>query len=478
MMSASPAQTVLVVDDEVRVRRSLVTFLQDEGYGTLEAGDLLAAAGILDQSASEISLVLLDVWLPGGDGIQFLESRSDLGKSIPVIVMSGHGNIDMAVRATRLGAFDFLEKPVTPERLMVTIGRALEMARLKTERDELRGNVEAGGSLIGESAVMRSLRSQIARVAGASGKVLILGENGTGKELVARLIHEHSPRREFPFVRVNSAAIPRDLIESELFGHEKGAFTGATAARKGKMELAHKGTLFLDEIGDMSLEAQAKLLRAIESGEVERLGGHKTLYVDVRLVAATNKDLKVEMEAGRFRDDLYYRLNVLPIRVPPLRDRLDDLPLLIDCFLERGSGGSSRSPLEFTFDALKLLNRYSWPGNVRELRNMVERLLILSDDPLVDPERLLSLLPELEARASASGSVESAAAPESAEQASGDSGVLRQAVETAEKKAIRDCIEAAHGNMSEAARRLGIDRANLYRKLKRYNMERDFAGGR
>jgi two-component system nitrogen regulation response regulator NtrX len=479
MTGAGPAQVVLVIDDEVRVRRSLVAFLQDENFETLEAKDLASGAALLDQNSPEISLVLLDVWLPDGDGIHFLESRTDLGKTLPVIVMSGHGNIDMAVRATRLGAFDFLEKPVTPERLSVTIGRALEMARLKSERDELRGHVDAANSLVGESVVMKALRVQLARVAATGSKVLVLGENGTGKELVARLIHEHSPRRDFPFVRVNSAAIPRDLVESELFGHEKGAFTGATAARKGKMELAHKGTLFLDEIGDMSLEAQAKLLRAIESGEFERLGGSKTLSVDVRLVAATNKDLKAEMDAGRFRDDLYYRLNVVPIRVPPLRDRRDDIPLLVDCFLDRVAPGSGGPSLELTPGAMALLRNYSWPGNVRELRNVVERLAILADNPRVDQERLLMHLPELDPAAGGSNAATETAADSTSDgEGANDLGALRQAVEAAEKRTIRDCIEAAGGNMSEAARRLGIDRANLYRKIKRYNMERDFAGGR
>ncbi len=495
MNPTGPTRTILVVDDEARIRQSIVTFLQDEGYETLEASSTQEAAALLDRAESEISLVLLDVWLGGDDGIAFLESRNDLGRTMSVVVMSGHGNIDMAVRATRLGAFDFLEKPVTPKRLIVTIDRALDMARLKQERDELRGDPNTGIALIGESPAMKSLRSQVARVAPTPGKVLILGENGTGKELVARQIHELSDRRDFPFVRVNSAAIPRDLVESELFGHEKGAFTGATAARKGKMELAHRGTLFLDEIGDMSLDAQAKLLRAIESGEVERLGGQKTLTVDVRLVAATNKDLRAEMEAGRFREDLYFRLNVVPILVQPLRERRSDIPLLVRFFLEKLATASGHARIELLPESMDLLEAYDWPGNVRELRNVVERILILSESRTIDAGRLRKMLPELSARSVRAGHDPATSRPPAAGGGPAEPGPggdpapgahggnptaeegnaedLRAAVENAERRVIREAIETAGGNMSEAARRLGIDRANLYRKMKKYEMERD-----
>jgi two-component system nitrogen regulation response regulator NtrX len=470
-----PGQAVLVVDDEVRVRRSLAQFLEDEGFEALEAGTTDEARRILADRGDDVVLVLLDVWMPGGDGLQFLEANGELLGGRPVVVMSGHGNIDMAVRAIRHGAFDFLEKPVTAERLTVTVERALEMGRLKRERDELRVDVPAGSPLIGSGEAIEKLRAQVARVAASDSKVLILGENGTGKELVARQLHDRGPRRDQPFVRVNSAAIPRDLVESELFGHEKGAFTGATAPRKGKMELAHRGSLFLDEIGDMSLEAQAKLLRAIETGEVERLGGQKTLVVDVRLIAATNKDLKSEIRAGRFREDLYYRLNVVPIVVPPLRDRTDDIGELIAHFMARQPGGAGRPRLRFTKEAMARLEGYAWPGNVRELRNAVERLAILADGDQVDALELARHLPELDEAqprpepGGGGGTDDPAGHGEAGDAGDGD---LRRAVEVAEKKAIREAIDASGGNMSEAARRLGIDRANLYRKLKRYQMDR------
>jgi len=460
MSATRVAPVILLVDDETRVRRSIAAFLADEGYGVLEAASPAEARTALEKGGDDLALVLLDVWMPGGDGLEFLESSRELVAGRPVVVMSGHGNIDMAVRAIHLGAWDFLEKPVTPERLIVTIGRALDMARLKRERDELRQDAAGGSALIGRSDAMEQLRKQIARVAPTAGKVLILGENGTGKELVARAIHEQSPRRDRPFIRINSAAIPRDLIESELFGHEKGAFTGATAARKGKMELADGGSLFLDEIGDMSLEAQAKLLRALESGEIERLGGSRLITVDVRLIAATNKNLKFEIQAGRFREDLYYRLNVVPILVPALRDHPEDIPALVARFLELGRAGATRPDLSLTAPAMDRLGEYPWPGNVRELRNAVERLTILAETDTIDPVTLVRLLPELNDTA---GRAETASAEETD---------LRGTVGMAERKAIREAIETAFGNMSEAARRLGIDRANLYRKMKRYGMDK------
>ena len=460
MSAGRPTPVILLVDDETRVRKSIAAFLIDEGYGVVEAQNPAEARAALEKRGDDLGLVLLDVWMPGGDGLEFLETSGALLAGRPVVVMSGHGNIDMAVRAIRLGAWDFLEKPVTPERLIVTIGRALEVAQLKRERDELRSDAAAGSALLGQSEAMDRLRKQIARVAPTAGKVLILGENGTGKELVARAIHEQSPRHDRPFVRVNSAAIPRDLIESELFGHEKGAFTGATAARKGKMELADGGSLFLDEIGDMSLEAQAKLLRALESGEIERLGGARTIVVDVRLIAATNKNLKFEIQAGRFREDLYYRLNVVPILVPPLREHPEDIPELVAGFLDRGLTGAGRPHLSILPAALDRLGDYPWPGNVRELKNAVERLAILSETDTIDPATLVRLLPELNDL----GDGDVADPP--------DESDLRGAVEQAERKAIREAIEGAGGNMSEAARRLGIDRANLYRKMKRYRMDK------
>jgi two-component system nitrogen regulation response regulator NtrX len=366
---------ILLIDDEANIRRSVTGLLGDEGYG-VEALDN-AEAGLERIEGETPDLLLLDVRLPGMDGLELLDKLRGKGVDFPVIVLSGHATIDAAVRATKLGAFDFLEKPINPERLLLTVRHALEIGRLKRENRALRSREE---EMIGEHPLVATLRKEIERAAPSTGRVLNYGENGTGKELVARAIHRASDRRAGPFVKVNCAAIPKDLIESELFGHEKGAFTGATEKRIGKIEAADGGTLLLDEVGDMSLETQAKLLRVLESRELERVGGKTPIPFDVRVLSATNKNLSEEIREGRFREDLFYRLAVIPITVPPLRQRGSDIPLLVEAFLGRFAEENGRRPKRFTLEAKDLLLGYHWPGNIRELRNLVERLLIMTDE--------------------------------------------------------------------------------------------------
>jgi two-component system nitrogen regulation response regulator NtrX len=382
---------VLVVDDEAGVRSSLAGFLKDHGHDGIAVAS--AAEALKELETKHIQLALVDVWLPGEDGISLLEEIKTRWPDTAVIVMSGNATIDLAVRATKLGAYDFLEKPIDPEKLLITMQRAIEMEKLRDETSRLRA--EGLTPIIGESAIMKKVMEEIARVAPSGAKVLVMGENGTGKELIARAIHESSTRRDGPYVKLNCAAIPKDLVESELFGHEKGAFTGAGSLKKGKLELADDGTLFLDEIGDMSADTQAKFLRAIETGELERVGGTKTIRFDTRIVAATNKDLAKEIEKGDFREDLYYRLNVVPIRVPPLREREGDIELLATHFLEALSAENGRPVKKLTRAAIELLLSYRWPGNVRELRNFAERLVIMSEKEELTEDDMLTLEPGL-----------------------------------------------------------------------------------
>jgi two-component system nitrogen regulation response regulator NtrX len=461
-----PKQTVLVVDDESRVRRTLAEHLREEGYQVLEAKDAAAADQILAREAGGVDLLLVDVKMPGEDGVAFLTRHEDLAQHTPFVMMSGHGTIELAVQAVRHGAFDFLEKGFTPERLTLTVERALEMTRLRRQNRALIEERGALHRLVGKSKVMRGLRDAIKRAAPTPAKVLILGENGVGKELVARAIHDLSPRREGPFVRLNCAAIPRDLVESELFGHEKGAFTGAEARKQGKLELAHTGTLFLDEVGDMSLEAQSKLLRALESNEYERVGGTRTLTFDSRIIAATNKDLKREVEENRFRKDLFYRLNVIPIEVPPLRERSEDVPLLIDHYLQYFRGEYGRPHLAIGPEAIDLLARHSWPGNVRELRNVVERLIIMALGEKVGYDDVAVLI---ESSPLEPAGLRLTLKPEAAE---GDEGLFKRLLDAAEKEILQNELRRTDWNVSQAARNLGIDRANLHRKMRRLGIER------
>src|SRR6476619_738623 len=367
--------TVLVVDDEAGVRSALSGVLRDEGYAVdvVDSGE-----ACLDRATrAAYDVIVLDIWLPGIDGLATLARLRLRHVDVPVVMISGHGNIESAVRAIKMGAFDFVEKPLSLEKTVLVIGNAVRQRRLEAENRALRAHVDRRLAMVGESYVMQQLREQIAMAAPTNGRVLIHGENGTGKELVARAVHALSRRRGGPFVEVNCAAIPEELIESELFGHMKGAFTGAMADRRGKFELADAGTLFLDEIGDMSLKTQAKVLRALQEQVVEPVGGTQSVRVDVRVLAATNKDLTTEIRMGRFREDLYFRLNVIPIFVPPLRDRPDDILVLAQHFMTELSREYGRRPKQFDAGAASGLESYRWPGNVRELRNVIERLMIM-----------------------------------------------------------------------------------------------------
>src|SRR5689334_12904269 len=369
-------QTILVVDDEPGVRAALVGVLRDEGYA-VEA--VATGEACLDRvTRGAIDLIILDVWLPGMDGLATLARLRERQVDAAVVLISGHGNIESAVRAIKMGAFDFVEKPLSLEKTILVVRNALRQRRLEAENRALRARVDRTQTMIGESEAMRELREQVMLAAPTNGRVLIYGENGTGKELVARTIHTNSRRRNGPFVEVNCAAIPEDLIESELFGHVRGAFTGAVADRRGKFEAADGGTIFLDEIGDMSLKTQAKVLRVLQEQTMEPVGGTNSVRVDARVLAATNKDLQSEIRGGRFREDLYFRLNVIPIFVPALRDRQEDIPLLAEHFMAAFAREYGRRMKTFDPGALAVLQQYSWPGNVRELRNVIERLMIMA----------------------------------------------------------------------------------------------------
>src|SRR6187431_1483236 len=367
--------SILIVDDEPGVRSALGGVLRDEGYNVdaVESGE-----ACLDRLGRRVfDVVVLDIWLPGMDGIATLTRMRERQVDAQVVIISGHGNVESAVRAIKMGAFDFVEKPLSLEKTVLVVRNALRQRHLEAENLALRARVDAQHTMVGESPAMMRLREQVAMAAPTNGRVLIFGENGTGKELVARNIHAFSLRRSGPFVEVNCAAIPEELIESELFGHVRGAFTGAVADRRGKFEMAHGGTIFLDEIADMSLKTQAKVLRVLQEQVVERVGSTQSVKVDARVLAATNKDLPAEIRTGRFREDLYFRLNVVPISVPPLRERLEDIPLLADHFMALLAREYGQLPKTFEPDAFISLQRYKWPGNVRELRNLVERLMIM-----------------------------------------------------------------------------------------------------
>src|SRR3989441_3210226 len=376
---------ILIVDDEPAIQSTLRGVLEDEGYRVTAVGTGDDAVALLADEVPD--LVFLDIWMPGRDGLETLAEMKRLRPDATVVMISGHGTIETAVKATRLGAYDFIEKPLSLEKILLTVTRALDHARLEHENQTLKERLGERSEIIGESTVIRALREQIATAAPTNGRVLIYGENGSGKELVARAIHAMSSRHEHAFVEVNCAAIPEELIESELFGHEKGAFTGALARRRGRFELADRGTLFLDEIGDMSVKTQAKVLRALEEQAFERVGGRETIKVDVRVIAASNRDLAALVGAG-FREDLYYRLNVIPIEVPPLRARKDDIPLLIDHFIRIVCVENGKRAKAISGEALAYFMTYDWPGNVRELRNMVERLVIMVPRDVIDVDDL------------------------------------------------------------------------------------------
>jgi two-component system, NtrC family, nitrogen regulation response regulator NtrX len=453
-------ETILIVDDEEGIRTSVAGILEDEGYRTVCAADGIEALALCGRELP--GLVLLDIWMPGIDGIETLKRLKEQHPSLNVIMMSGHGTIETAVRSTKLGAYDFIEKPLSLEKVVVTVENALAMTRLKEENASLRGMVLQSHEMIGGSAAMVQLREQIRMVAPTNASVLITGENGTGKELVARSVHFHSQRREKPFIEINCAAIPEELIESELFGHERGAFTGAVAQKKGKFDLADGGTLFLDEIGDMSLKTQAKVLRILQEKKFERVGGTRTLEVDVRIVAATNKLLEEEIRNGAFREDLYYRLNVVPFTVPPLRERRDDIALLTNYFLEAFCRREGRELKRIVPEALEAMQRYEWPGNVRELKNIVERLVIMTPGGTITLNHLPDYLSaDAGVREAGGGKLDSVLELSS----------LREAREEFEREFIIQKLEENDWNVSRTAEAIELERSNLHRKIKSYGID-------
>ncbi|HMH51097.1 MAG TPA: sigma-54 dependent transcriptional regulator [Candidatus Acidoferrum sp.] len=441
------------MDDEPAIQSALRGVLEDEGYRVTAVGSGAEAIGAVADEVPDV--VFLDIWMPGLDGLETLAQLKRVRPETAVVMISGHATIETAIKATRLGAYDFIEKPLSLDKTLVTVTRALEHARLESENQSLREKLDERSQLIGETPVMRALRDQIAMAAPTNGRVLIHGENGSGKELVARAVHANSTRRERAFVEVNCAAIPEELIESELFGHERGAFTGAHARRRGRFELADGGTIFLDEIGDMSFKTQAKVLRALEEQSFERVGGKDTVKVDVRVIAASNRNLEALIRDGRFREDLFYRLNVIPIEVPPLRVRTDDIPLLVDHFIRTFSAENGKRVKTLTGEALAYFLGYDWPGNVRELRNMVERLVIMAPRPVIDAEDLPAPLRPKE------GWAEGGEARER---------TLREARDGFERAYILAELRSNDWNVTRTSERLGIERSHLYRKIKAYGI--------
>lgn len=467
------SRLVLVIDDENSIRQSLAGALKDEGYRVTVTGS--GREGLEAIRAERPDVVLLDIWMPEMDGIETLKLLKTEWADQIVIMMSGHGNIETAVKATKLGAFDFIEKPLSLERLLVLLQNVSNVQDLARENQALRKQVQKNRMLVGESPALMQLKGLIRRVAPTTGSVLITGENGTGKELVAQSIHALSSRYNKPFVEVNCAAIPEELIESELFGHEKGAFTGATQLRRGKFDLANGGTLFLDEIGDMSVKTQAKILRILQEQKFERVGGAQTTSVDVRIVAATNKDLKLEIQQGNFREDLFYRLNVIPFVVPPLRDRVEDISLLAHYFLKEFCAIHGRAIRELSQEALQVLNAYPWPGNVRELKNLMERVIILTmeseEGNVISAALLLSHLQD-DTFTVRMEEVNDKEGNGRTKEISGVGGKnLRDARQEFEKEFILKTLKENDWNISKTAHALGIERSHLHRKIKSYGIE-------
>ena len=448
-------EKILVVDDEENIRKSLKMILEYEGWQFLEAADGEEALEIIEETVG-LDLVLLDVKLPGKDGLEVLTEIKKRPYSPQVIMISGHGTIQTAVEATKRGAFDFLEKPLQRERVLLSIRNALNQSKLFRENLDLRKKAEKRYELIGSHPLMKKLWQEILKTAPTNATVLIYGESGTGKELIARAIHNHSLRAKERFIQVNCAAIPEELIESELFGHEKGSFTGATERKEGKFELADGGTIFLDEVGDMSLKTQSKVLRVLEEGEVQKVGSNKISKVDVRIIAATNKDLKKEIEEGKFREDLYFRLNVVPLYSPPLREKKEDISLLIDYFCQAYAEENNLKLKKFSPEAVEDMMKYQWRGNVRELKNVVERLLIMTEGDIINKKDL-------------------------PEQIRGDSYIyfpevkniksLKEFRYLAEKKFILAKLEENNWNISQTAREIDTPRSNLYKKLEHYGLK-------
>jgi two-component system nitrogen regulation response regulator NtrX len=444
---------VLIVDDEESIRRSLAGVLSDEGMEVATAAEGEAALAMLREEGAGFDAVLLDIAMPGRDGLAVLEELRGLWPELPVVMMSGHGTVETAVRATRLGAFDFIEKPLSAEKVLLTLQHAIENRRLAAENRRLRAQALRAHEILGDSEPVVRLKQQIAQAAPTNGWVLITGENGTGKELVARQIHLQSRRTAEPFVEVNCAAIPEELIESELFGHEKGAFTGAIARKLGKFELADRGTLFLDEIADMSLKTQAKVLRVLQESKFERVGGTEPIEVDVRVIAATNKDLEREIGTGTFREDLYYRLAVIPFHVPALRERREDIRVLASAFVEEFCAESGARSKTLSARAMDLLQAYGWPGNVRELRNLMERLVLMTAGPRIQPEDLPETV--------------RAAGPRDG----GEGGTLEEARRAFEREFLLGKLREHGFSVSRTAEAVGLARESLSRKIRALKIE-------
>jgi two-component system, NtrC family, nitrogen regulation response regulator NtrX len=452
---------LLVIDDEAEIRRSLRMILEYEGYEVMEASSGPEGIALVEREAPD--LVFLDIKMPGMDGLEALQRLRAAGDTVPVVIISGHGTVSTAVEATKAGAFDFIEKPLATERVLVTIRNALDHTQLSDENRSLKRAVEARHQMVGESPGLRQVWDAVKRSAPTNATVLLLGESGVGKELVARSIHRNSLRSRERFIQVNCAAIPEELIESELFGHEKGSFTGATEKQIGKFEQADRGTIFLDEVGDMSARTQAKVLRVLQEGEVERLGSARTIKVDVRVIAATNKDLEREIESGTFREDLFFRLSVIPIRVPPLRDRREDIPLLVRHFVDLFSRENNRRPMRFTPAALDFLQKARWKGNVRELKNTVERLLIMTPGETIDLDDLRDVV-RIDAK------------PSAADAERERPGTLREFKESSERAFLVEKLRDNNWNISKTAEVIGTPRSNLYKKLEQYGISQENDG--
>jgi len=440
---------ILIVDDDAGVRESLRGVLEDEGYAASEVASGEACLDFLGKEA--VDLVLLDVWLPGIDGLDTLQKVREMDNPPEVLMISGHGTIETAVRATKLGAYDFLEKPLSIDRTLILVKNAIDNRRLRQENRDLKKQLQSKNLIVGDSVPMKALRQQISIMAPTNGRVLIYGESGTGKELVAHAIHAQSLRRDEGFVELNCAAIPEDLIESELFGHEKGSFAGATSDKEGKFQKANGGTLFLDEVGDMSLKTQAKVLRTLDEQRFTPVGSTDPVTVDARVIASTNKDLEEEISKGNFREDLFYRLNVIPFFVPPLRERKEDVPLLARHFLKEFAAAYGRRPREITDDAIDALMRYAWPGNVRELRNVIERIVIMNPTTTRFERKSLPPLIYRDGHRRPVGT---------------EFSTLHQARDAYERDYILKKLDDNHGNVTRTAEMLGLERSHLYRKMK------------
>nr|HDM59204.1 sigma-54-dependent Fis family transcriptional regulator [Bacillota bacterium] len=448
---SNASEQILVVDDNPTIRSSLTAVLRDEGYEVSAVSDARETFAFLEKTVPAV--ILLDIWLPGASGMEVLKRVKQDHPEVTVIVISGHGTIDLAVQSMKLGAYGFIEKPLSLENILQQIQHALESRRQSLQIRALKQRVRGKYELIGKSEAIEKIRDQARQAAPSNARVLIMGENGTGKELVAGMIHEMSLRKDGPFIEVNCAAIPEELIESELFGHEKGAFTGATRQRIGKFELAHGGTLFLDEVGDMSLKTQAKVLRSLEEQRFERVGGGRQISVDVRVISASNKNLLGLIEKGEFREDLFYRLNVIPIVVPPLKERLEDIPLLADYFAKQFCKEYGMKTKQFSREAIELLQSYSWPGNVRELRNIVERTIIMTTNREISAQQIPDLMQKSTGHIAIAREVP-----------------LKRARQQFEKEYIVYHLQQNDWGVSATARQLGIDKSSLYKKMRDYGI--------